>query len=82
MLAKIDIEKTALREAEAVYVFSPTQRNFRTFVRVTALVLKAARLFKLKLIVSRTNQNKSCQFDLPSISVPAQKFALLSSSFT
>ena len=34
MLAKIDIEKTAQSEAEALYVFSPARRNFRSFVSV------------------------------------------------
>ena len=82
MLSKVNIEKTAQRESEASYLFSPTQRNFRSFVRITALVLKAARLFKLKLLERRTKQKKSCQFDLESLSVPSQKFALMSSSFS
>ena len=81
MLTRIDIEKTAQREAEASYVFSPTQRKFTSFIRVTSLVLKAVKLFKLNLIKRRANQNRECQFDLQSLSIPATKFSLLSKSF-
>ena len=80
MLTRIDIEKTAQREAEASYVFSPTQRKFTSFIRVTSLVLKAVKLFKLNLIKRRANQNRECQFDLQSLSIPATKFSLLSKS--
>ena len=80
MLAKVDVDKTALREAEAQYVFSPTHRKFKSFIRVTALVLKAIKLFKLGLIARRSREGKACQFDLESLSAPAQKFSLLSNS--
>ena len=71
MLAKINIEETAKREIEASYVYSPTQRKFSSFVRITALVLKAAKLFKLNLISSQERNRRNaglvvilCQFQL------------------
>ena len=80
MLAKINIEETAKREIEASYVYSPTNRKFPSFVRITALVLKAAKLFKLKLIASQVRNGKESRFSRDSFSVPAQKFSLLSQS--
>ena len=69
-------------EAEALYVYSPTLRNFGSFVRITALVLKAVKIFKLNLITSRAKSNIECQYDVQSLSVAAPEFSLLSSSYS
>ena len=74
MLGKVDTEKVAQREAEALYLYSPTQRNFGSFDRITALVLKAVKIFKLNLITSRAKSNIECQYDVQSLSVAAPSF--------
>ena len=59
MTARIDIDKVALREAESGYMFSPMTRNFLSFVDVTALTLKAARIFK-NSINKETIETETC----------------------
>ena len=43
MAVKVDIQKTAEREAEANYIFSPTRRTLSVFIRIIALVIRAIR---------------------------------------
>ena len=59
MAVKVDIQKTAEREAEANYVFSPTRRKFSVFVRITALVLRAVRRFKTKGLLRRIKDSQA-----------------------
>ena len=53
MAVKIDLQKTAEREAAGNYIYSPTRRKFSTFIWITALVLKVARRFKTKVLLQR-----------------------------
>ena len=67
MAVKVDIQKTAEREVEANYVFSPMRRKFSIFIRIIALVLKAVRRFKTKVLLKRTEGGKAKESELKSL---------------
>ena len=76
MLAKVNTDKIAEREALAGYIYSPTKRNFASFVRITSLVLEAVRIFKLKLMKKKIRNGQSQPSELESLSLPPQRFFL------
>ena len=41
VVARIDVQKVAEREAEHSYLYSPLLRNFLSFVNITALIMKS-----------------------------------------
>ena len=76
MAVKVDIQKTAEREAEANYIFSPARRRFSVFIWITALLLRAVRWFKTKALLRRIKEGKSEESELESLKIPAAKFSV------
>ena len=71
------MKKKAQREAEACYLYSPTKRKFSSFVRINSLVLKAVKIFKLKLSKAKESRGEVIQFKSESTSVSTHEFSLL-----
>ena len=72
----IDHEKIQQRLEFSEYLFNPLLRSFKSVVRITALVLKAVRLFKRKRIQGLIRDGKVGEEALKESDVPPAKFTV------
>ncbi len=73
---KIDKKKLTERCVFAKYLFNPMNRSFRPVVRITALVLKAVRLFKIGRIKSLIKRGEASNEDLEKLQPAPVQFSL------
>ena len=61
-------------------MYNPLHRSFKSVVRITALVLKAVRLFKIKRVLGLIRDGKADKKVLEEYDVPPVKFTVFTAT--
>jgi hypothetical protein len=67
VVARVDVNKVAEREALSGYPFSPLARNFLSFVNITALVIKSTKILKkiwFRRLVREDTEEEASKFSI------------------
>ena len=79
---KIDKTKVQQRAQFSNYIYDPLSRSFGSVVRITALVLKAVKIFKMKRIVKLIKKEKCDETELEKFEITPIKFSIFYASMS